>query len=223
VSVTRRRTKDSRFVPLDREANARFHHARASVADAIGWRQIVRRYFTRPSVDATNPPWFDARGVAVGLAVGFGLPIGTQMLCLGLLRILFRFNFLIAFTFTWVNNPLTLLPMYYGYYCLGSLILGKTVVMSAEAFRELMLPVMHADHFWASLKAFADLSVDVVARWAASALVVGITSGILGYAVGFYVQRRRCFRRARQLGTSYERLVKELEEGILQRRKDEPS
>jgi uncharacterized protein (DUF2062 family) len=160
--------------------------------------------------------------VAVGLAVGFGLPIGTQMLCLGLLRILFRFNFLIAFAFTWVNNPLTLLPMYYGYYCLGSLMLGKAVVMSAEAFRELMHPVMHAGHFWASLRAFADLSVDVIVRWAVAAAMVGTTFGILGYAAGFYVQRRRCLRRARQLGTSYERLVKELEKGILQRRKDEP-
>jgi len=179
-----------------------------------GWRAIARRFMAGTMARSTNPPWFDARGVAIGLAVGFGLPLGSQMLCLGLLRLAFRFNSLVAFACTWVNNPVTLLPMYYGYYCLGSFLLGKPPVMNVEAFRELMRPIMDAGHFWDSMAAFADLSLDFIARWAISAALVGIASGVIGYVLAYYVQRRRCLVRARALGTSYEMLLKERERGL---------
>jgi uncharacterized protein len=109
-----------------------------------GWRSLLRRSFDERPAASSNPPWFDARGIAVGLAVGFGLPIGTQMVCLGALRLIFRFNSLLAFAFTWVNNPITLIPMYYGYYCLGSMMLGKPVIINLHAFREAMKPIVEA-------------------------------------------------------------------------------
>lgn len=218
--VTQRGTNDKGVRPPAPTTQTESQSTRASVGEAGAWTGIVRRYFVKPLVGSTSPPWFDARGVAVGLAVGFGLPIGTQMLCLGVLRVIFRFNFLIAFAFTWVNNPITLLPMYYGYYCLGSVMLGKPVVMTPEAFRELMHPVMYAGHFWASIQAFAGLSLDVVARWAVSAATVGTASGILGYVLGYYAQRRRCLLRARRMGMSYEKLLNELERSLEQPRRN---
>jgi len=184
-----------------------------------GWRGFLRKHFVRPFVRSTNPPWFDARGIAVGLVVGFGLPVGTQMLFLGLLRVLFRFNSLLAFAFTWVNNPLTLLPMYYGYYYLGSIILGKPVVMTPDAFRELIHPIVHAGHFWESLQASARLSADIISRWAISAVIVASVSGVLGYVIGYHRLRKRCLVRARRMGTSYEKLINDMEQSLMQRRR----
>jgi len=154
--------------------------------------------------------------VAVGLVVGFGLPVGTQMLLLGLLRILFRFNSLVAFAFTWVNNPVTLLPMYYGYYYLGSILLGEPVVMTPEAFRDLIHPIVHAGHFWDSVQAFARLSADVITRWSISAVIVASVSGILGYLTAYHALRRRCLLRARRMGTSYEKLLTDMEQNLVQ-------
>jgi uncharacterized protein (DUF2062 family) len=136
------------------------------------------------------------------------------MIFLGLLRVAFRFNSLIAFAFTWVNNPITLLPMYYGYYCLGSFVLGKPAIMSAADFRHLMRPIMEAGHFWDSMTAFADLSLDFIVRWGMAAALVGISTGIIGYILGYYAQTKRCLKRARELGTSYETLLKEREQRL---------
>jgi uncharacterized protein len=177
----------------------------------------LRKYFLAPLLSSSNPPWFDARGIAAGLAIGFGIPVGAQMLCLGIARFLIRFNTLVAFAFTWVNNPITLIPMYYGYYYLGSLILGRSEMMTLEGFHQLMDPITRSGYFWQSLRAFAHLGADIVFRWAAAAVVVAILSGILGYAVGYFVQSRRCIRKAQRMGISYEKLVAELEQSVEKR------
>lgn len=172
---------------------------------------FFRRYFIDPLVSSGNPPWLDARGIAVGLAVGFGVPVGVQMVLLGLLRLCFRFNTVVAFAFTWVNNPLTLIPMYYGYYYVGSLILGRPVALTGETFGQLMTPVVHAGNFWESFQGFARLGWDIVERWAVTAVSLAAITGVLGYVVGYHIQKTNCVRRARAMGTSYEKLLEDLE------------
>ena len=172
---------------------------------------FLRRNFVDPLVASGYPPRLDARGIAVGLAVGFGVPVGGQLVFLGLLRLCMRFNTVVAFAFTWVNNPLTLIPMYYGYYYIGSLILGRPVALTGESFRQLMAPVMHAGHFWESIHGFASLGWDIVQRWAITAGLLSVVSGVLGYVVGYRIQKGHCIRRARAMGTSYEKLLEELE------------
>ncbi len=137
--------------------------------------------------------------------------MGGQLVFLGLLRLCVRFNTVAAFAFTWVNNPLTLIPMYYGYYYLGSLMLGRPVALTGESFRQLMTPVMHAGNFLESFHGFARLGWDIVQRWAVTAVILGVVSGVLGYVVGFRIQKTHCMRRARAMGTSYEKLLEELE------------
>jgi uncharacterized protein (DUF2062 family) len=149
--------------------------------------------------------------MGVGLFVGFGIPVGGQVVSLALLRMLFRFNSMVAFAFTWVNNPITLLPMYYGFYCLGSIILGRPVLMNADDFRNLMCPILHAAYSVECVRSFLYLGGDLLQRWALGALTVGAVTGIVGYVIGYRVRKRRCRRKARQLGITYENLVKRLE------------
>lgn len=175
--------------------------------------------FLEALIRSENPPWFDARGAAVGLMIGFGLPIGLQMLALALLRLCFRFNAVIAFTMTWVNNPFSLIPLYYGYYYLGSQILGRSVVMSVEDFRALMQPILSADYFWGSVQAFLLMSWDILERWAVAAIILAAVSGLLGYVAAYRIQQKRCKRRAIQMGISYERLLRGLEKSVEDRGK----
>ncbi len=176
------------------------------------WWGVVRKYFIEPFVGSTNPPWFDARGIAVGLAVGFGVPVGAQLAAMGLLRAVFRYNTVIAFAFSWVNNPFTMIPMYYGYYYLGSLMLGKPVTLTGETFKKMMAPIVHADHFLESLQQFMYLGFDILIRWGLTSLVLAVTSATLGYVIGLRVQRAHCRRKAEQMGLTYDKLLTKLEQ-----------
>jgi uncharacterized protein (DUF2062 family) len=70
------------------------------------------------------------RSVAGGMAVGMfcGLVPGpVQMLAAALLSILFRVNLPVAMMATWYTNPLTIVPLYYIAYKLGTFITGMNV------------------------------------------------------------------------------------------------
>ncbi len=174
----------------------------------------IRKYFIEPFISSNSPPWFDARGVAFGLLIGLGIPLGAQMVCLGLLRLILRFNVVIAFAFTWVNNPISVIPMYYGYYVLGSVILGKPAVMTLADFHELMKPVLNAQYFFNSVHAFMILGGDLLVRWFLAALSIAIPAAMVGYFISYRVQKTRCRRKAEKLGITYRKLVQQLEKEI---------
>jgi uncharacterized protein len=154
-------------------------------------RSFFRRRFVDPFFSSENPPWFDALGVAVGFFVGLGIPLGVQMLSLGLLRLSFRFNSAIAFACTCVNNPFSVIPMYYGYYCLGSRILGKPATLDSAAFRAMLKPVTEADYFWESIHSFLYLGRDILMRWSVGAIAVASVVAMVGGVVCYNVQRGR--------------------------------
>jgi len=173
-----------------------------------------KKYLVEPFKSSNSPPWFDARGVAFGLLIGLGIPLGAQMVCLGLLRLILRFNIVIAFVFTWVNNPISVIPMYYAYYVLGSVILGKPAVMTLADFQDLMKPVLQAQYFFNSVHAFMVLGADLLMRWFLAAVSIAIPAAVVGYFISHRVQRKRCKRKAEKLGITYRKLVQQLEKEI---------
>jgi uncharacterized protein (DUF2062 family) len=174
-------------------------------------RSFFSRFFIDPFVSTKNSPWFDASGVAVGLFVGLGVPVGTQMLVLGLSRLLFRFNAALAFACSCINNPLSVIPMYYGYYCLGSRILDKPITVNAAAFRAMLKPVTQPDYFWESFQSFVYLGRDVLMRWSVGAIVVASVVAVVGGLVCYNVQRIRCGRAkpSAAIGTVVSEVLKE--------------
>ena len=60
-----------------------------------------------------------ARGVAVGLLIGLTPTVGIQTPLLLAASLLFRANFPAAFMASWVNNPLTVAPLYFVIFRLG--------------------------------------------------------------------------------------------------------
>ncbi|MBM4327729.1 MAG: DUF2062 domain-containing protein [Deltaproteobacteria bacterium] len=176
------------------------------------WRRALSKYFVEPLIQSRNPPWFDARAAAVGMVVGFGVPAGAQMIALGALRAIIRFNVVLAFVFTWVSNPFTIIPMYYGYYRLGSLILGYESILSSDAFQQAMKPLLSAGYFWESLPAFLALGEDILIRWSVAAVLVSVITAIPGYLLTYRFQKLRCLKEAEELGVTYEALIKDLEE-----------
>jgi uncharacterized protein len=133
---------------------------------------------------------------------------------MGLLRVLFRYNLAIAFAVSFITNPFTMIPMYYGYYYVGSLILGLEPAFTLEGFRHLMKPIMNAGYFYESFHAFVTLSFDILKRWMVTAAILAGIFGPIGYLASYHYQVHKCRRRAEKLGMTYEKLLKDLEETL---------
>jgi len=174
----------------------------------------LHKTFVEPLVRSVNPPWHDARAVSLGLIVGFLVPLGGHLVTLALLRLFLRFSYVIAAAFTVVNNPLNIIPLYYGYYCLGSYILGRPIAMDFRIFQKLMNPVMDKTYFWEAFAAFMNLGREILVRWLVAAVIVAVVFGIIGYVVTFKVQKNRCKRAAEKLGMKYEQFVEDLERNV---------
>jgi uncharacterized protein (DUF2062 family) len=164
-----------------------------------------------PLVYSSCPPWYDARGVSLGLIIGFLVPVGGQLLALAGLRVLIRFNYIVAAVFTLVSNPLNMAPLYYGYYCLGSLILGRCMALDYCLFEKLMNPIMDKSYFWEAFAAFMGLGREILVRWLVAAASLALVFGTVGYIATFKVQKDRCKHAAEKLGEKYEKYLEELE------------
>jgi uncharacterized protein (DUF2062 family) len=164
----------------------------------------------QPLVASRNTPHYDALGVALGLVVGLGAPLGSHMLVLGLLRLGLKFNVIVAFGFTFVINPLNAVPIYYGYYLLGSFVLGEPASLNFENFRKTISPVMESEYFWESMLTFFRLSGAILLRWLTAAISLAITFGALAYALTYSIQRKRLHKAALRLGLEYHNLVAKL-------------
>ncbi len=179
---------------------------------------FVRRHLVEPFVRSKHPPWFDARGTAVGFVVGFFLPFGSQLIGMVLMRTIFRYNVVIAFTVSWVSNPFTIIPLYYAYYYVGSKILGGPKVMSVEAFRQLVNPILQQTYFWETFQVFMTMSYDIIARCFVTASIVTVITAVIGYVVTLKIQTARCVRKAEKAGISYKALVDDLERRLKEER-----
>jgi len=200
----------------DRAQDERPSHKRWSKGPMRRLYDLVYTRLIEPLVLSRNPPWFDARGVALGLVVGFGVPMGGHCLGLGLLRLLMRFNFVVAIGVAAVVNPLNIVPLYYGYYCLGSVMLGKTMTLDRDVFEKLMNPILDKSHFWEAIRAFLELGADIVGRWMVAAVIVATILGIAGYVLTLRIQRNRCKTAAKKMGIRYDEFLARLETNATQ-------
>ena len=91
---------------------------------ANSWMQPIAHRLTDPVIWQFNRHSV-ARGVALGLAVSFVLPVG-QIILAALFASLVRGNVLVAAVATLPSNPLTFPAIYYGAYRLGAWLLGTT-------------------------------------------------------------------------------------------------
>jgi uncharacterized protein (DUF2062 family) len=176
--------------------------------------QIIYDKLIGPLVSSRFPPWYDARGVALGLIIGFAIPVGGQVLTLTLLRIAIRFKYLASLAFSLVSNPFNMIPLYYGYYLLGSVMVGRAPSMNFEVFERLMHPVMEKTYFWEALSAFSQLGCEILFRWVIAAVILAVVFGLVGYGVTYRVQLKRCKRLAKELGVKYTKLLDEMDHGL---------
>jgi uncharacterized protein (DUF2062 family) len=148
--------------------------------------QLLANRFVKPFAHRLESPLLwqmnrraVARGIALGLFVGFLLPIG-QIVLAALLALSLRANVVIAATATLVTNPLTFPPIYFAAYKLGCGILGME---PGEA---------DAEHYL--LQSLHQIGTPTIA----GLLLFALISAITGYAavhVGWRLYLSRRWRR----------------------------
>lgn len=113
-----------------------------------------------------------ARGIAVGLLVGFTPTVGIQTLMMLAGSLSFRANFIAAFIVSNVSNPFTMAPLYYGFNRLGSWLLQR-------------LPVSHAP-----IEGIGDeIARETLAMFIGS-LAIAIPASAIGYFLFLWLWRK---------------------------------
>lgn len=120
-----------------------------------------------------------ALGTAIGMFIALTPTVGIQMLLVlvtaALLRPLFTFNRIAALVTVYVSNPLTVVPIYWFNYRVGTLLFPATVERGEFAR---LLQYDGLAEWW---RAIVALFVQVGAPLLAGSLVVGAVCGLLTY------------------------------------------
>lgn len=118
-------------------------------------------------------PYALARGISIGLLIGLTPTVGAQVVLMIAACLLFRGNFLGAFAVSWISNPVTMGPLYYGFHQIGELF-----------FAPLLAPLAQLSGF------YGEILEESLTTFLGS-LVVAIPAAIGGYFLCLSVLRRR--------------------------------
>lgn len=160
--------------------------------------RMLRLRLVVPVVRSTHSPEYTARGVANGVFWGLTPTVGLQTLEIMATWVVGRRVFgtdsslLQAFIWAWVNNPVTMIPLYYASYVTGLWMIGQgEQAQGYQAFGDLWTLSAQAgwfDRFTIILKAIG-----------VPLFVGGLPYALLGSSLGYYWALRVVRRRQRRV------------------------
>ncbi len=146
------------------------------------------RYLLRAILMLDGSPHSIALGTAIGMFIALTPTVGIQMLIViavaFLVRPLFRFNKMAALMTVYISNPLTVVPLYWFNYKVGTIFLAETV--SHERFQSLVQGPAAATwgDWWAGLFTRTwTLMFEVGGPLIAGSLVVASVAALATYLV----------------------------------------
>jgi uncharacterized protein (DUF2062 family) len=134
-----------------------------------------------------DTPHHIAMGVAVGIFIGMTPTVGVQMILVMIFAFLsnplFQFNRVAALITVYISNPITMIPIYWFDYKVGTFFVEGTV--SRDEFQQ----IFEYDGFtewWATI---VGLVVDIGWPLAVGTAVVSTVSGVVSYPVILWLVR----------------------------------
>ncbi len=137
--------------------------------------------------------------MAFGIFIGL-LPImGVQMAVVAIFALPFRANLKAAVAGVWISNPITFIPMYWGYYRFGLLFTPAREV-SWERFQNIITEA--SDWSWTevytSVNRIVDIGTDILVPMWIGASILAVAFGVPTYFVTFrFVVKYRARRKAK--------------------------
>ncbi len=157
-------------------------------ADRGTIRSLGRGVFDRlirPILVLRDSPHSLALGLALGLWVALTPTVGIQMPIVVVIGTVIGANRLAGIAMCWISNPITFVPMYYGYYLLGLVILGRDGKSYGQIEKEVSMTADLGN--WELIKYFFD--VFGAPLWIGSLVIATVL------AVPCYPLARRFFER----------------------------
>lgn len=158
------------------------------------WHVMVKT--VRGVIRMEDTPYRVAMGCACGLFSSV-LPIFGQMVVGMILSRLCRANVVASMPWTWLSNPATTFPIWYGCYVVGAAVMGEQPVTIATV-QALASRVEH-DGMMATLSAGGAMMTQLVVPLILGTLLVGLALGAVGYLVVKPVVIRIQARRAAKI------------------------
>lgn len=157
---------------------------------ASRWAWAHPRHILRTILMLDDTPHSIALGTAIGTFVGLTPTVGLQMVIVLVLdqaiRRFVRFNRVAALLAVYISNPLTIVPIYYLDYRVGTLFFGGG--LRYGDFRRILR--FHGWHGW--WRALRTLLIDVGAPLIVGSLIVGAVGAAIAYPLmRWAVQRAR--------------------------------
>jgi uncharacterized protein len=154
-------------------------------------------------VSLNNSPQEIARGMAVGMVVGFSPLYGFQMIIAATLATLLKGSRAVAIIPVWITNPLTALPIYSFTYGIGRWMIGGPGVHQVyDGLSQVMRRMDHHD-LWELIARFGELlklGGEVLWPMTVGGLVVGLLCAAVSYPLTLYPVRylRRMYHQHKQ-------------------------
>ena len=158
---------------------------------------MLRRWrrFTVDMLQADDPPGKLALGAGIGMFITFTPTVGFQMVLTLFFAWLLRANKTIGLPIVWISNPVTIIPIFYGCYVLGRIMMGYPEI-EQEWWAGLSSPPEawgpKVQFYWYKL-------MDIAVPLWVGCLVVATITGYITYLFVYYAVRNYRMRRWGQL------------------------
>ncbi len=143
----------------------------------LGW---LNKHLHNPDLWKWNKRTI-SKAFAIGLFCAF-LPLPLHTLLAAALAVAFSSNILLSIGLVWLNNPLTMVPIYYYIYKLGSYIIGTEIDPNFQ---------FTIDYFMGSLTS------TITAIWVGGLIISTITA-IIGYTAILAIYKYKAYQRVKR-------------------------
>lgn len=198
------------------------------------WK-VTKKKIIAPLVGLKDSPEKIALGVAIGLFLGLMPTVGLQMSFVVALAALGRaynelvrrafpsrtvprrsalpelhFNIPAGVAMVWITNPLTMVPLYYGMYLIGTLSMGMEALVSFAGFKAKWAEILGSPTLWAQIKASFVVLGEIAWPMFVGGVISGLVCGTAAYPITKWLVVRHRTKKAAKLGLTYAEFARRL-------------
>jgi len=165
----------------------------------INRKRIV--YYALKLARQSGTPECIAKGVFLGLFIGFLIPMGGQIIIVLALAFIFKANKIVSCAFTMVTNHFTVLIIYPFQCVLGSYVIANP--MTWDKVYGPLINALKAPGWWEKIQELWLLGEDFIIPFFVGGMLLAVVSSIPGYFISLYIVRNlRNRHAARKLAKS---------------------
>lgn len=167
----------------------------------MAFRYLYRRFFQK-ILQINDTPESIALGTAIGVFIAMTPTVGVQMILVLIVNTMCRANRLAGVAMVYISNPVTMIPIYWIDYVVGTRLIGMEAINRErfeEVFQQFVTDLEHID-WWAALGDFAAVNAEVFLPMLVGGCLLGLLLALPAYPITLRVvrvhQRRRAHKQA---------------------------